>query len=333
MGKIGRKRPRRGSLQYWPRVRARRAYPRINNWPARAEPGLLGFVGYKAGMTHIMIVDARKHSPTRGEELRRPVTVIETPPVRIFGLRVYGRSPTGLNVVGEAWAGELDKDLKRRLVLPKKVRTEQKLAQLERQLGTADQVRVLVHTIPRTTGIGKKRPEVIELAVGGRDAKEQFSWAKSALGKDARISDVFKPGTYLDVHAVTKGKGFQGVIKRFGVKLEKHKSEKGRRKVGTLGNWDAKTWRVAHAGKMGYHRRTEYNKFLFKIADPKEQPINPAGGLVKYGNVKSQYALIDGSLPGPKKRLLVLTYALRTPQKKLTTVPEIIGYSLRSQQG
>jgi len=47
---------------------------------------------------------------------------------------------------------------------------------------------------------------------------------------------VFKEGQYVDVIAVTKGKGFQGVIKRFHVHRRQHKSEKGVRKVGAIGS-------------------------------------------------------------------------------------------------
>ena len=49
--------PRHGSMQYWPRKRAKRSFPRIRSWGASKENKPLGFAGYKVGMTHVMIVD------------------------------------------------------------------------------------------------------------------------------------------------------------------------------------------------------------------------------------------------------------------------------------
>jgi len=37
--------PRKGSMQFWHRVRAKRIYPRINNWPKIDATKLLGFIG------------------------------------------------------------------------------------------------------------------------------------------------------------------------------------------------------------------------------------------------------------------------------------------------
>ena len=49
------------------------------------------------------------------------------------------------------------------------------------------------------------------------------------IGKEIIIDEVFKEGAFLDVHGVTKGKGFQGPVKRHGIMLRHHKSEKSRR--------------------------------------------------------------------------------------------------------
>ncbi|MFX1362049.1 MAG: 50S ribosomal protein L3, partial [Promethearchaeota archaeon] len=53
-------RPKSGSLAYLPRGRAARPVGRIRNWPEHyGEPTILGFAGYKAGMTHVILVDER----------------------------------------------------------------------------------------------------------------------------------------------------------------------------------------------------------------------------------------------------------------------------------
>ena len=53
--------PRRGSLQYWPRKRAKSPVARVKAWANVKDPILLGFAGYKAGMTHVMAVDNTKN--------------------------------------------------------------------------------------------------------------------------------------------------------------------------------------------------------------------------------------------------------------------------------
>ncbi|MEO2154723.1 MAG: 50S ribosomal protein L3, partial [Nanoarchaeota archaeon] len=82
------RRPRRGSLAFVPRRRAKRIYPRIHNWPETKEVVPLAFPGYKVGMTHVVAIDNRP-GITKGEEVTFPVTILETPPVYVWGLRFY----------------------------------------------------------------------------------------------------------------------------------------------------------------------------------------------------------------------------------------------------
>ncbi len=304
-----RRRPRRGSLQYWHRKKANRETPRIRSWNRISDVKLLGFAGYKAGMTHINFVDNRPKSPTKGEEIRVPVTILETPSINIFNIRLYSSDNYGKKVMAESFADNLDLKLAKRLDLPKQRANPEKLAEL---LPKASEVRVLAYTNPSETAISKKKPDVMELAIGGKDVNAQFEYAKSILGTEVQIEDIFPESQLVDVHAVTTGKGFQGSVKRFGVSILHRKSHSdGRRKVATLGNWMAKTWRVPHPGQMGYHNRTEFSKQILKIGTAEETPVTPKGGFVKYGEVKGKYALLSGSLPGPKKRLVRLTFAKR----------------------
>mgnify|MGYP001594856626 FL=1 len=90
-------------------------------------------------------------------------------------------------------------------------------------------------------------------------------------------------------------------------------------------------WRTAHAGKMGYHLRTEYNKQIIKIGNKPEE-INTKGGTLDYGIVKNTYLLIKGSLGGPSKRLIKLTEPTR-PKRGVPEAPQITYTSLESKQG
>ena len=302
--------PRSGSLQFWPRKKAKKETPRIRSLPTSKDNKLLCFIGYKAGMTHVMAKDSRSTSMTKNEIISFPVTIIECPPLKIASSRFYKKTQSGLKIVSEVLNKNLDKDLKRRITAPKQIKAKDPKPE------EYDLVRALVYTQPRKASFGKKRPDLLELSIGG-NKEEQLNFIKENLGKEIPIENVFENGILVDTHGVTKGKGFQGPVKRFGIALRSHKSEKARRNPGSLGPWKAHAhimWRVAHAGQTGYHTRTEYNKQIVKISNnPKE--IEVKGGIGHYGNVKSSFLLIHGSVQGPKKRAIVLTPAIRPPKK------------------
>ena len=312
-------------MQFWPRARARHSYARIRNWPKAKETRLLGFAGYKVGMTHLLITDNRQNSLTKGQDIFCPVTVIECPPLKTISIRFYKNTRDNTKLVSEMAAGSVDKELERKIITQKKKGKEIGIEDF-------DFIRILCCTQPKLTTIGKKKPEVFEIEIGG-EKEQQLNYAKEKLGKEIIISEVFKEGQMLDAHSLTKGKGFQGPVKRFGVQLRQHKSEKSRRNPGTLGPWKAQghvMWRVAHAGKMGYHLRTENNKWLVKIGNKPEE-INTKGGFINYGIVKNHYLLIKGSVSGNEKRLIRFTDAAR-PTRQLEA-PFVTYTSLESKQG
>ena len=154
---------------------------------------------------------------------------------------------------------------------------------------------------------------------------------------DELKADIFAAGDKLDIQGTSKGKGFQGVVKRWGIRIQYGKAVragKGRH-VGSIGPWTPSRtmWTVAQAGQMGYHKRTEFNKKILKIASADEvDQINPDGGFVKYGLVKNDYVLVKGSLPGPSKRLVILRQPIR-PNKKSEDMPQINYISTKSKQG
>ena len=68
MGRINK--PKASALQYWPRKRAERLIPNVN-WNAikKNEVGLMGFIGYKAGMVSVYAKDDTADSMTKGKKL------------------------------------------------------------------------------------------------------------------------------------------------------------------------------------------------------------------------------------------------------------------------
>src|SRR3989344_1738976 len=221
--------PRHGSLQHWPRKKAKGIYTRLKNQPKSKNISILGFAGYKAGMTHVLFTDNRAASHTKGEQVSWPVTVIECPPLKIHGLNFYSKDVYGLKLSNSILAQKLDKDLGRKINLPKKYDYNSKLKDIESKLSDYYDLRILVHTQPRLTSLSKKKPEVFEIAIGGEDIKSKFDYSKNLLGSEIKVSDIIKVGLFVDVHSVSKGKGFQGTVKRFGVSIRGHKTEKKRR--------------------------------------------------------------------------------------------------------
>lgn len=318
--------PRSGSMQYWHRKRSKRIYPRIRSWfKETKELKLLGFAGYKAGMTHILIRDSNQNSPTKNEPVFTPATVIECPPLRTLSIRFYKKTDYGLNLIAELISSKLDKELERKVKIPKK----QKEKNIDDTLNKTSEIRVAFYTQPKLIKL-KKTPEIFEVALSNSDPKEQYEYAKSLLERGVKITEIFKAGQFVDIHSVSKGKGLQGPVKRFGVSLKSHKSEKKRRSAGNLGSWTPKkvSFRIPQKGQMGYHPRTEYNKQILSIGSNPEK-INPKDGFPHYGLIKSDFILIKGSVPGSQKRLIRLSEAFGN--HKIEPI-EIIHTSLESKQ-
>jgi large subunit ribosomal protein L3 len=329
--------PKRGSLSYLPKGRAASAIGRIRFWPrlkGATAPSLLGFVGYKAGMTHVLMIEDKQGSPNLGKETAKPATVIDTPPLTIIALRAYTRTPYGLKTLTETWMKNPPKDINRLTTPPNNPDPENGFKKLEQQLPQISELRVLAATQPRLAGVPKKKPELTEIKIDGATIKEQLEYAKPLIGKTINITDVFKEGHYIDTIAVSKGKGVQGVIKRWGVKIRDRKSRKMKRGVATLGPWTPPRvlYTIPRSGQMGYHQRVEYNKRILKIGTDGTD-VTPKGGFLRYGPVKGTYTILNGSVPGPTKRLIRLRTPARPPRRIPEAPPKITEISLQSQQG
>jgi len=292
--------PRRGSLQYWPRKRAKKALP-SPNWKALNSDSnkLKGFICYKAGMASAFVKDDTADSMTKGKKIVVPVTILECPAMKIFSVRFYKNGKVAKEVLSES----LDKELKRKLTLPK----QNKKAELE---GDYDDVRVIFYSVVKKTNI-KKTPDLSEIALGG-SYDDKIKFIKENLGKEISVSSVFEKGNLADLRGLTKGKGLQGPVKRFGITLKFHKSEKGQRRPGALGSFHPGrvTFRAPMAGQIGMFTRVTYNHKIIKLG--KEEFKN----LLNFGDVKTDYIIVTGSVQGPAKRQLLITAPLRETRKQ-----------------
>jgi large subunit ribosomal protein L3 len=288
------RKPRRGSLGFRPRKRASTQNARVN-WLDSAEQRVMGFAGYKVGMTHVSYTDPTD-SPTKGQEVVSAATIVEVPPMVVYGVRCYDDTRSLGDILTD------DKKILDSLNMKKPKKKGIKEDEVK-------DVRLLAFCRPALTMIGKKHIESMEVGLGGSDTKAKLELAKSMIGKEFKAKDVFKPGEFVDAIAITKGKGWQGAIKRFGCNKQRRKATGRTRHIGTMGAWipNYVLYTVPQAGQTGYHTRCEINKQILKMGEAdKIEEINPPSGFANYGFVKNDFIILKGSLPGPTKRLVKL---------------------------
>jgi large subunit ribosomal protein L3 len=126
-----------------------------------------------------------------------------------------------------------------------------------------------------------------------RDFKSEFD-VLVELGKEIRLQDVFIEGDFIDAIGTSKGKGFQGVVKRHnfaGVGGQTHGQHNRLRAPGSMGNASFAS-RVPKgkrlAGRMGSDR--------VKVTNLKVVKIMPEQNLI----------VISGSVPGAINATVIL---------------------------
>lgn len=329
MGRRRKSAPKHGSLAYLPRGRAKGPIGKINYWPQieADSPTLLGFSGYKVGMSYIYTLSDKMGSPMYGQEVFTPITYVETPPMVVCGFRAYLLTINGLKSFSEVWAKKFPKEIQKLSPFLKNADLKTSLNVIETSLDQISEFRALLATIPLLSNVSQKKPNVFEVKVDGGTIKDQLNYLKDLLGKKVEISEIFKEGQFVDVVAVTKGKGIQGPVKRWGVKKLHHKSRKKVRGVGTLGAWRPHyvMYTVPRAGQMGFHQRTERNKRILKIGKDGEA-VTPRGGFPHYGVIRKDYLILKGSVPGSTRRLLKFRYASHPPLRSQEIAPRIIPF-------
>ena len=329
--------PRHGSLAFLPRKRAASAKGRVRHWLDTSETVIfLGFAGFKAGMTHITYIEDQKNSPYYGKELMKPVTVIEVPPLILIGIRIYNEDEYGKYIEGDIFSTELNSYLSRKINIPnfEKYNFDEIKKKLSKALNNTSDIRGIFQTQPHLTSLPRKKPDIIEIKLNSIGSPiDEFNFALEHLGKEIKARDVLIEGELIDILAVTKGKGFQGPVKRYGVKILTRKNSKARRVVACIGPWHPARvlYTVPRPGQMGYHQRTEYHKRIMVIGENEEE-INPKGGFIRYGKVNGDYLLVLGSIPGPKNRLIRIRKTIRPVKSFMVKSPEITFISRESQQ-
>ncbi|KAI5063196.1 hypothetical protein GOP47_0021743 [Adiantum capillus-veneris] len=338
--------PRHGSLGFLPRKRARRHRGKVKSFPKddpAKKPHLTAFLGYKAGMTHIVREVEKPGSKLHKKETCEAVTVIETPPMIVVGLVAYVKTPRGLRTLTTVFAQHLSDELRRRFYknwykskkkaftkYSKKFEQEEGKKDIESELEKMKKygsvIRVLAHTqVRKLKGIKQKKAHLMEIQVNGGTVAEKVDFGYKFFEKAVPIDNVFAKDEMIDTIGVTRGHGYEGVVTRWGVTRLPRKTHRGLRKVACIGAWHPArvSFTVARAGQRGYHHRTEMNKKVYKIGkagdeshkastefDTTDKDITPMGGFAHYGIVKEDFVMIKGCCMGPKKRVITLRKSL-----------------------
>jgi large subunit ribosomal protein L3e len=352
--------PRHGSKGFLPKKRSRTYRGRVKSFP-KDDPSkpvhLTCFMGYKAGMTHIVREMDRPGSKTNKKEVVEAVTIIETPPLVCVGVVGYIDTPRGLRALKTVWAEHIGEECKRRFYKnwsksKKKAFTKSctKWAddlgkkEIQKDLATIKKycsvVRVIVHTQMKILRRRQKKAHIMEIQLNGGSIADKVEFATNHFEKEVPVASVFSMDECVDVIGVTRGHGFKGVTSRWGTKKLPRKTHKGLRKVACVGAWHPSRiqYTVPRAGQKGFHHRTEINKKIYRIGegfkmkdgkliknngatdyDLADKSVNPMGGFVHYGEVKQDFVMIKGACIGPRKRLLTLRKSLLTLTRKCYT--------------
>jgi len=334
-------------MAFYPKKRSRRHRGRVKSFPKddRKKPvHLTTFLGYKAGMTHIVREVDRPGSKVNKKEIVEAVTIIETPPMVIVGIVGYIETPAGLKALKTVWAEHMSEECKRRFYKnwykskrkafsksSKKWKDELGRKMIDKDLAAMARyckiIRVIGHTQMRLMKQRQKKAHIMEIQINGGSIKEKVEWARSHLEKQVPIGEVFAQDEMIDIIGISKGKGYKGVTARWHTKKLPRKTHKGLRKVACIGAWHPSrvSFTVARAGQMGYHHRTEINKKIYRIGrgihtkdgkviknnastdyDLTDKTITPMGGFPHYGEIRNDYVMLKGCCVGTRRRVLTL---------------------------
>lgn len=341
--------PRQGHLGYLPKRRTKKTMGRPRSYPTddKTKPvHLTGFMGFKAGMTHVVrYMEKREGKKTIKKDVAEPVTVVECPPIKVIGLVGYIETPRGLRTLSTVWAQNLPEGVLRRFYknyylskkkaftnYAKRYQEDPKSKKhvnrdVQRIKKFCQVVRVIVASQPDKLKLRQKKAQIMELQVNGGSVAQKVDWGFEHFEKEVSVGEVFQNYEMIDTISITRGKGTQGVIKRFGVARLPRKTHRGLRKVACIGAWhpSAVKWTVARAGNLGYYHRTQINQKIYRVgsgavrdvknnasteADPHVKNITPIGGFPHYGIVNQDFLLIKGAVMGPRKRCITLRKTL-----------------------
>jgi len=280
-------------------------------------------VCYKVGMGHVAMTDDTD-APSKGQEISRSCTFVEMPETHVYGARFYSKNEIShyRQVSAEAYSKEVSEKFKI------KTKGKNTIESMKAKVPEFKDITLLLVANVRDVAVGQHHRVRYESSLGGASLEEKYNFAVANMGKPVTAGSIFKGGEYLDVVSVTKGKGWAGTIKRFGTARLYHKATQKTRHVGTLGPFTPGKvlFTVPQAGQMGFNYRTEYNKRILKIGKKDEAAsFTPSAGFQNYGKMSNDFIILEGSIPGPAKRLVRLKKSVTNRNAKAIKEPKV-GY-------
>jgi len=354
-------RPRHGSLGFLPRKRTAHHRGKVKSFP-KDDPKKpchwTCFMVFKAGMTHIQRDVDKPGSKLHKKEVVEAVSVLEAPPMRVVGFVGYVETPRGLRALTSVWAGHLSDECKRRFyknwhkckhksftkyqkryeAANKEKEGSAMSAEIERTKKYCQVIRAICHTQVSKVKLGQKKAQIKEIQINGGSISDKVDFCTKLFEQEVRISDVFDKDEMVDIIGVSRGRGFDGVITRWGCTRLVRKSHRGLRKVACIGTWHPTRvqFQVPRSGQNGYGHRTEINKKIYRIGkkedldkscgteqDLTEKGPTPMGGFVRYGFINEDFLIVKGCVVGSKKRLLTLRKSLLPQESR--TAKEVIN--------
>jgi len=263
----------------------------------------------------------------------------------VIGFVGYVETPRGLRALTSVWAGHLNEEVKRRFYKTwhkskkKAFSKYQKrwsdaskgseapmATEIERAKKYCQVIRAVCHTQIGKIKIGQKKAHIKEIQINGGTTEQKVDFAMGLFEQEVKVADVFAQDEMCDIIGSTRGKGYNGVITRWGCSRLPRKTHRGLRKVACIGTWHPARvqFQVPRAGQDGYHHRTEINKKIYRIGknikeDPNgamteqdltEKGITPMGGFAHFGEVTQDWVMLKGAVMGAKKRIITLRKSL-----------------------
>lgn len=186
-------------------------------------------------------------------------------------------------------------------------RTPEKNGYAAVQLGFGDRpitkMRRSLAALYKKIGLDKTPDQVREIRLDPADV------AKFEIGKVLRASDVFKSGDVVDAVGVTKGKGYQGVMKRhhMGGDTTTHGTHEFFRHGGSIGcrQTPGRVFKGKRmSGRMGGERQTASDLVVVKVLEARD------------------VVLVKGAIPGPRNGLIVLKGSAKNVKKYIVPRPQ-----------
>merc|ERR1712244_6772 len=278
--------PRHGSMGFYPKKRSKRHRGKVKAFPKddSSKPcHLTAFIGYKAGMTHIVREADRPGSKVNKKEIVEAVTIIETPPMMSVGVVGYIETPRGLRALKTVWAEHIGEECRRRFYknwskskkkaftkASKKWEDDLGKKEIAKELNQIKKycsvVRLICHTQQKLLRRRQKKAHIMEIQINGGTVAQKVDYARDLFEKEVRCKAVFAKDEMRD-----------GFHKKDGKLIKNNAS-------------------------------TEYD-----LAD---KSINPMGGFPHYGEVKQDFIMIKGCCIGPKKRGITLRKSLLVHTKR-----------------